>query len=158
MAKPRVTTLPRRDRTHVSTHRPIIVSRIRRLCAECAVSRRQRLRHLQDQETNAAGAKTEKQPAAGGPQRRLVFLTNGDDPFWDTCRAGMDQAAEELKISRPASARSWTREASSRREKQLAKLEQLATQSDVAAVAVSPVDAQKHAVRQRVAGIAEARA
>ena len=31
-------------------------------------------------------------------EKRFIFLTNGDDPFWDTCRAGWVEMAKELKL------------------------------------------------------------
>ena len=31
--------------------------------------------------------------------RRIVLMTNGNSPFWDACRAGMQSAAADLKLS-----------------------------------------------------------
>jgi len=95
---------------------------------------------------NSTGANTSG--TASGTVRRLVFLTNGDDPFWDTCRAGMDAAAAELKLKDEGLVQVMDKGSEFKAEKQLAKLEQLATQSDVAAVAVSPVDAKNRAFAQ----------
>lgn len=75
------------------------------------------------------------------PKKKIVFLTNGDDPFWDTCRAGMDKAAEDLKIEEAGYTQSMDKGSEFSVEKQISKLEQYATQSDIAAVAISPVDA-----------------
>jgi len=44
-------------------------------------------------------------PSAGAPAasssapKRIVILTNGPDPFWDTCEAGAKAAERELKLS-----------------------------------------------------------
>jgi ribose transport system substrate-binding protein len=80
-----------------------------------------------------------------GGAKRIVFLTNGDDPFWDACRAGMDKAAEDLKIETVGLSHNMDKGSEFKVELQVSKLEQYATQSDVAAVAISPVDAGNRA-------------
>lgn len=74
--------------------------------------------------------------------KRILFLTNGDDEFWDTCRAGMDKAAEEMKIKEAGYSHAMDKGSEFDVAKQIAKLEQYLTQTDIAAVAISPVDAQ----------------
>ncbi len=32
-------------------------------------------------------------------KKRFIFITNGDDPFWDTCKAGWDEMAKEMKLA-----------------------------------------------------------
>lgn len=86
-------------------------------------------------------------PDAGG-KKRIVFLTNGDDPFWDACRKGMDDMAKELKIEEAGLTHVMDKGSEFKTEKQLEKLEQYATQTDIAAVAISPVDASN----RRIAG------
>ncbi len=78
--------------------------------------------------------------------KRIVFLTNGDDPFWDACRTGMDKAAEDLKIEDAGLTHNMDKGSEFKVEKQVAKLEQYATQSDIAGVAISPVDAGNRAI------------
>ena len=73
--------------------------------------------------------------------KRIMFLTNGDDPFWDTCRAGMDSAAKELKITDAGFSHAMDKGSEFDVAKQINKLEQYATQTDIAGVAISPVDA-----------------
>ena len=77
-----------------------------------------------------------------GGAKRIVFLTNGDDPFWNACRAGMDKAAEDLKIADAGLSHNMDKGSEFDPVKQLAKLEQYATQTDIAGVAISPVDAE----------------
>ncbi|MCG8587220.1 MAG: substrate-binding domain-containing protein, partial [Pirellulales bacterium] len=77
-----------------------------------------------------------------GGKKRIVFLTNGDDPFWDACRKGMDDAAEELKIEDAGLTHVMDKGSEFDRIKQLEKLKELATRSDVAGLAISPVDAK----------------
>ena len=81
----------------------------------------------------------------GTAKKRIVFLTNGDDPFWDACRTGMDKAAEEFEIETVGLSHNMDKGSEFKVEKQVAKLEQYATQSDIAGVAISPVDASNRA-------------
>jgi len=82
---------------------------------------------------------------SGTAKKRIVFLTNGDDPFWDACRTGMDKAAEEFEIETVGLSHNMDKGSEFKVEKQVAKLEQYATQSDIAGVAISPVDASNRA-------------
>jgi len=82
---------------------------------------------------------------SGTAKKRIVFLTNGDDPFWDACRTGMDKAAEEFEIETVGLSHNMDKGSDFKVEKQVAKLEQYATQSDIAGVAISPVDASNRA-------------
>jgi ribose transport system substrate-binding protein len=82
----------------------------------------------------------EKAGANGGDKKRIVFLTNGDDPFWDACRKGMDDAAKQLKIEDAGLTHTMDKGSEFNAEKQIDKLKQYATQTDIAAVAISPVD------------------
>ena len=83
--------------------------------------------------------------SSSGAKKRIVFLTNGDDPFWDACRTGMDKAAEDLKIEDAGLTHNMDKGSEFKVEMQVAKLEQYATQSDIAGVAISPVDASNRA-------------
>ena len=74
-----------------------------------------------------------------GETKRLILLTNGDDPFWDAMRTGMNQAAEDLKLA-DANLAVFLDKGDFSDEAQISKLSQYATQSDIAAVAISPVD------------------
>ena len=31
--------------------------------------------------------------------KRIILLTNGDDPFWDAMRSGMEKAAEDFDLA-----------------------------------------------------------
>lgn len=83
--------------------------------------------------------------SSSGEKKRIVFLSNGDDPFWDACRSGMDRAAEELGIKAVGLTHNMDKGSEFKVEKQIEKLEQYATQSDIAGVAISPVDANNRA-------------
>ena len=48
--------------------------------------------------TTGAGSSGAAGPSKG-EAKRIILLTNGDDPFWDTCFRGMQQAEVELKLA-----------------------------------------------------------
>lgn len=82
-----------------------------------------------------------------GPQKkRIIFLTNGDDPFWDACRTGMDAAAKEFEIEVAGFTHTMDKGSEFKVEKQVEKLEQYATQDDIVGVAISPIDAKNRAI------------
>ncbi len=83
---------------------------------------------------------------SGDGKKRIVFLTNGDDPFWDACRAGMDKAAADLQIEVDGFTHTMDKGSEFNVEKQVAKLEQYATQDDIIGVAISPIDASSRAI------------
>ena len=82
---------------------------------------------------------------ASSGKKRIIFLTNGDDPFWDACKAGMDKAAEDLEIEVAGFSHEMYKGSEFKVELQVAQLEQYATQGDIAGVAISPVDASNRA-------------
>jgi len=56
----------------------------------------------------AAGCSNSDKPAAdgskpgkpsGGGVKRFILLTNGDSPYWNACRAGVESAQQELKLA-----------------------------------------------------------
>src|SRR5262245_55804761 len=81
---------------------------------------------------------------SGSSQKRLIFLTNGDDPFWDTCNAGLKEGAKEFKIE----AAGYTvvmDKGNFKPEGQIDKLRQYATEDDVVGIAISVVQADNSA-------------
>lgn len=71
--------------------------------------------------------------------RRIILLTNGDDPFWDAMRAGMEKAqadfgleSEGLKVVMDKN--------DATPEGQVEKLRQYLGQTDIAAVGISVID------------------
>lgn len=107
--------------------------------------------------SDGGGGKVGKDPATktDGGAKRIVFLTNGDDPFWDACRAGMDKAATDLKIEDAGLSHNMDKGSEFKVELQVSKLEQYATQSDIAAVAISPVDAANRATAKALNDLQE---
>lgn len=83
-------------------------------------------------------------PTVGG-LKRLIVLTNGDAPFWDACREGVDAAEIELNLkSLGLDAVVDVNDGSP--QGQLAKLQQYGTQSDIAGIGVSAIDADNVAI------------
>lgn len=81
-----------------------------------------------------------------GPKvKRIILLTNGDDPFWDAMRKGMNKAAEELNLEE-AGLEVFLDKGDFSEEAQINKLKQYASQSDIAAVAISPVDSNNRGI------------
>lgn len=77
--------------------------------------------------------------------KRIILLTNGDDPFWDAMRTGMEKAAEELNLA-DWNLRAVLDKGDFSEEAQINKLNQYATQTDIAAVAISSVDSKNKGI------------
>ena len=98
--------------------------------------------------SNEAAVGTPKTTVSGGGAaglKRLIILTNGDSPFWDACREGLLAAKSELKLNEVGldavlDVNDGTAQG------QLAKLQQYGTQSDIAGVGVSAIDAKNVAI------------
>jgi ribose transport system substrate-binding protein len=77
--------------------------------------------------------------------KRIVILENGNSPYWDAARAGMQDAAKELKCKQ-AGLRAILEVNDGTPGGQLEKLQQLNSQSDIVGVGVSALDADNVAV------------
>lgn len=77
--------------------------------------------------------------------RRIILLNNTDSPFWDAARAGIDKAAEDLKLKEAGFTASMDTN-NGTDEGQIEKLRQYGTQADIAAVIISPTSATNPAV------------
>jgi ribose transport system substrate-binding protein len=84
--------------------------------------------------------------AVSKAKRHIVFLPNGDDPFWDVCTKGMKDAVKQLKIEEAGLTLVVDKSSEFRTAKQLTKLEQYATRTDIVAVAFTPVDASNRRI------------
>ncbi len=81
----------------------------------------------------------------GNQVKRVIFVTNGDSPFWAAARVGIEEANRDLKLSEVGlTAVMVTNDGTD--AGQLEKLRQFASQSDVAAVAISVNDANNAAI------------
>ena len=86
-----------------------------------------------------------KVPKAGTGLKRLIILTNGDSAYWDACREGMLAANSELKL-KEAGLTAVLDVNDGTVQGQLSKLQQYGTQSDIAGVGVSAIDAENVAI------------
>jgi ribose transport system substrate-binding protein len=77
--------------------------------------------------------------------KRIIILNNGDSPFWDAARAGMDEAAKDLKLS-DAGYKADFESNDGTPQGQLERLRQFASQSDIAALAISAIDGNNAAI------------
>ena len=81
----------------------------------------------------------------GPTVKRVIFVTNGVSPFWDAARAGIEEANRELNLAGSGlTAVMVTNDGTT--AGQIEKLRQFASQSDVAAVAISVNDANNQAI------------
>ena len=99
-----------------------------------------------------AGAPSGSGNGASGP-KRLIFITNGDDPFWDACNAGLVEGAKQFGIESQG-LRVVMEKNNATPQGQIEKLRQLASQSDVAGVAISVIQAENAAIVEEMKNLA----
>jgi ribose transport system substrate-binding protein len=98
------------------------------------------------------GTSTEKTPAvrqasSGGGDKRILIMTNGNSPFWDACRVGLQEAEKELGLNKTGM-RAVLEVNDGTPQGQIDKLRQFASQSDIVAIGISPCDAANLAVAE----------
>ena len=80
-----------------------------------------------------------------GGGKRLIFLTNGDDPFWDACLSGLKEGEKQFDLA--AAGMTVDRDVNNgTADGQIEKLRQYATQDDIAGVAISVIQADNLAI------------
>lgn len=94
--------------------------------------------------SKSTGVGSNATPTTSG-MRRIILLNNTDSPFWDAARAGIDKAAEDLKLKEAGFTASMDTN-NGTDEGQIEKLRQYGTQDDIAAVIISPTSATNPAV------------
>jgi ribose transport system substrate-binding protein len=77
--------------------------------------------------------------------KRLIFITNGDDPFWHACNAGLLEGAKRVDLESHGLTVVMEKN-NGTAQGQIEKLRQLASQSDVAGVAISVIQAENAAI------------
>ena len=90
-------------------------------------------------------------PAAG--VKRFVFITNGDDPFWDACNAGLVEGAKRSGLEAKG-LRAVMDKGNGTAQGQIERLRQLASQADVAGVAISVIQAENAAIVDEMKNLA----
>jgi ribose transport system substrate-binding protein len=84
------------------------------------------------------------QPGTGST-KRIIFVTNGDDPFWDACLSGLKEGEKQFGLA--TAGLSVQRDVNNgTAEGQIEKLRQYATQDDVAGVAISVIQADNQSI------------
>lgn len=100
-----------------------------------------------------ANVNTEATPepiASAGGLKRLVFITNGDDPYWDALRSGLNDANEKLKLG-DKGLKAVMDVNDGTPQGQINKLRQLQSQPDVAGVAISVINASNAVIAGEMA-------
>ena len=91
---------------------------------------------------------------SGGPAKRLIFLTNGDDPFWEACNAGLQEGARQQGIESKGLVAVMEKN-NGTAQGQIEKLRQFASQSDIAGVAISVIQADNVALIEEMKNLAK---
>lgn len=93
--------------------------------------------------TTNSGTSGSSSPALGA--KRIILLTNGNSPFWDACRFGLQAGEKEFDLE--ASGLKAVMEVNDGTPRgQIDKLRQFASQNDIVGIAVSALDADNAAV------------
>ncbi|MBM3999005.1 MAG: substrate-binding domain-containing protein [Planctomycetes bacterium] len=87
--------------------------------------------------------------ARSAPARRIILLTNGNSPFWDAARQGLNEAAAQFRIAE-AGLSAVMEVNDGTPDGQIGKLRQFVSQDDIAGVAVSALDADNAAVAEQL--------
>jgi len=98
-----------------------------------------------------AGCPSGSREGTGGTQgaKRIVILTNGDDPFWDACEAGTYKAAEELGLAEQGYQVTFDR-ADFTDKGQVDKIKQYSMQKDLAGFGISVFNPDSAAVAKEL--------
>jgi ribose transport system substrate-binding protein len=92
-----------------------------------------------------AGATSTGESSTKRGAKRIILLNNTDSPFWDAARAGIKKAQDELKLSEVGFSASMDSNDGTDTG-QIEKLRQYGTQSDIAAVIISPISSTNPAI------------
>lgn len=84
--------------------------------------------------------------------KRIVLLNNTDSPFWDAARAGIKKAAEDLDLASAGFSASMDSNDGTENG-QIEKLRQYGTQSDIAAVIISPISSTNPAIAEELGNL-----
>lgn len=86
---------------------------------------------------------------SGSSEKRIIILINGNSPFWDAARAGLEEAAKDLDLKK-AGFKAVFEDNDATPQGQLDKLRQFASQSDIVAVGVSAIDGNNAAIADQL--------
>ena len=100
------------------------------------------------------GPQEEGSDAAGEPStKRFIFLTNGDDPFWDACNAGLQEGGKQFDLASKGLSVVMEKN-NGTAQGQIEKLRQFGSQRDIAGVAISVIQADNTAIADEMRNLA----
>ncbi len=85
--------------------------------------------------------------------KRFIFLTNGDDPFWDACNAGLQEGAKQADLASKGLTVVMEKN-NGTAQGQIEKLRQFGSQRDIAGVAISVIQADNTAIADEMRNLA----
>lgn len=88
-------------------------------------------------------------PTASEDDGRIIVLMNGNSPFWDAVRVGMEAAGEEFEVNAVLDTNDATPKG------QVDKLRQYASQGDIKAIAISVTDGANPAIAEELKALRE---
>jgi ribose transport system substrate-binding protein len=95
--------------------------------------------------SNKGANATAATPPTKSTGKRIILLNNTDSPFWDAARAGIQKAVDDLKLADVGFSASMDSNDGTENG-QIEKLRQYGTQSDIAAVIISPISSTNPAI------------
>jgi ribose transport system substrate-binding protein len=85
--------------------------------------------------------------------KRFIFLTNGDDPFWDACNAGLQEGGKQADLASKGLTVVMEKN-NGTAQGQIEKLRQFGSQRDIAGVAISVIQADNIAIAEEMRNLA----
>ncbi len=99
--------------------------------------------------SDGAGPESGSEPTT----KRFIFLTNGDDPFWDACNAGLQEGAKQADLASKGLTVVMEKN-NGTAQGQIEKLRQFGSQPDIAGVAISVIQAENMAIADEMRNLA----
>jgi len=99
--------------------------------------------------SGASTAGTKSETGASSGKRRVVFVVNTDDPFWDACREGLKEGERHFKLAESSLSASMEVPDGSIKG-QIDRLRQLSSQSDLAGLALSAISADNPSIAEEL--------
>ena len=92
--------------------------------------------------------------SVGKLTKRFIFITNGDDPYFDVLNAGLQAGAEKYDLA-SSNIEVVMEKNNATAQGQINRLRQLVTQADIVAVAISVIQAENVAIVEEMKRLAE---
>lgn len=92
-----------------------------------------------------SGANSSGDAGGGTGTKRFIFITNGDDPFWDAAYAGLKEGEKAYKCA-DSNIKVVMEKGTGKADGQINKLRQYASQPDIAGIAISVIQADNAAI------------